>query len=53
MDIFQQMCGFPSVQGAIDGTHIQISKPKTIFLEDYYYHKIKGDSIVAQTIIDY
>jgi hypothetical protein len=46
------LCGLPSVHGAIDGTCIQISKPKTIYLEDYYYHKIGGYSIVVQTIID-
>jgi hypothetical protein len=53
MEHFQQLCGLPSVHGAIDGTHIQIFKPKTTFLEDYYYHKIGGYSVVAQTIINY
>jgi hypothetical protein len=28
MDEFKQWCGFPSVQGAIDGTHISIFKPQ-------------------------
>ncbi len=35
---FGHLCGLSSVHSAIDGTHIQIPKPKTIFLEDYYYH---------------
>ncbi len=52
MENFQQLCGLPSVQGAIDGNHIQISKPKTIFWKIITI-KIKGYSIVAQIIIDY
>jgi hypothetical protein len=33
---FQQLCGLPSVVGAIDGTHINISKPR-YGAKDYYY----------------
>lgn len=39
MESFKQWNGLPSVHGAINGTHILISKPQTIFPEDYYYHK--------------
>jgi hypothetical protein len=46
------LCGLPNVHGAIDGTHIQIFKPKTTFLQDYYYQKIRDYSIVAQAIIN-
>jgi hypothetical protein len=38
---FQQLCGLPAVVGAIDGTHITISKPK-YGAEDYYYFKLGG-----------
>ncbi len=34
------MCGIPSVQGAMNGTHISIVKPQGAFVEEYYYHKI-------------
>ncbi len=52
MEDFRQLCGLPNVHDAINGTRIQISKPKTIFLKDYYCHKTRGQSIVAQTIVD-
>lgn len=41
----------PSVHGAIDCTHVAISKP-TAFVEDYFYFKIGGYSIVAQAVVD-
>jgi len=47
------LCGLPSVHGVIDGTHIQIFKPKTIFPKDYYYYKIGGYLIVVQAKIDF
>jgi hypothetical protein len=40
------------VHGAIDGTHISISKPKLVFVKDYYYHKSGSYSIVAQVVVD-
>ncbi len=46
------MCGLLNVHGVIDGTHIQVSKPKTTFPEDYYYCKITSYSIVAQAIVN-
>jgi len=45
------MCGIPSVQGAMNGTHISIVKPQGAFVEDCYYHKI-GVNIMAQFVID-
>jgi hypothetical protein len=35
-------CGLFNIQGAIDGTHVSISKPIIIFPKDYYHHKL-GD----------
>jgi hypothetical protein len=48
---FKSFCGMPSVHGAIDCTHIHISKP-ALFPEDYYYFKTGGYSIIAQAIVD-
>jgi hypothetical protein len=39
------------MHGAIDCTHIHILKP-IVFLEDYYYFKSGGYSIVAQAVVD-
>jgi hypothetical protein len=47
MNDFKLWCGLPSVQGAIDGIHLLISKPFMPFLEDYYYFKYGGYSIIA------
>ncbi len=47
MNDFKLRCGLPSVQGAIDGTNLLISKPSMPFLEEYYYFKYGGYSIVA------
>ncbi len=51
MEGFKNWCGIPIVQGAIDGIHISIVKP-TSYVENYYYHKTYGYSIVAQMIIN-
>jgi hypothetical protein len=48
---FKKWCGIPLVHGAIDCTHIGISKP-TEFPEDYYYFKKGAYSIVAQAVVD-
>jgi hypothetical protein len=48
---FKKWCGIPSVHGAIDCTHIGISKPAQ-FPEDYYYFKKGAYSIVAQAVVD-
>lgn len=48
---FQQLCGLPGVVGAIDGTHIAISKPKYCPI-DYYYFKSGGYSINCQAVVD-
>jgi hypothetical protein len=39
------------VHGAIDCTHVHISKP-ALFPKDYYYFKTRGHSIVAQAVVD-
>jgi len=46
MEGFMKSCGLLSVQGDIDGTHFSILKPRRVFLQDYYYHKI-GYNIMA------
>jgi hypothetical protein len=48
---FQQLCGLPSVVGAIDGTHINISKPR-YGAEDYYYFKFGGYTLNCQAVVD-
>jgi hypothetical protein len=48
---FKSWCGMPSVQGAIDCTHIAISKPPA-FPEDYWYFKTRAYSMVAQAVVD-
>ncbi len=52
MTKFKNCYGMPSVVGVIDGTHIAITKPFDVFAKDYYYHKIRGYSIVAQAMVD-
>jgi hypothetical protein len=49
---FKMWCGLPSMQGAIDGTHVSIAKPLRPFVEDYFYHKTCGYTIVAQAVVD-
>ncbi len=45
-------CGLPNVQGVINGIHIDLLKSQGTFVEDYYYHKIKGYNIIAQVVIN-
>ncbi len=52
MEEFQTLCGFPSMQGAIDDIHVSIVKPQGSYEEDKYYHKTCGYSIVVQKIVD-
>lgn len=47
---FKGWCDLSSVNGAIDCTHIHISKPKE-FAKDYYYYKMGGYSAVAQAVV--
>ncbi len=53
MEDFKQFCGLPIIHEAIDNTHILIFKPLTPYLAYYFYHKMKGYSIVAQVVVDY
>jgi hypothetical protein len=48
MEDFKQFCGSPIIHEAIDNAHILIFKPLTPYLAYYFYHKMKGYSIVAQ-----
>ena len=48
---FQDLCGLPSVLGAIDGTHIAITKPSS-GATDYYYFKSGGYSMNCQAVVD-
>jgi len=45
-------CGMPNVMGAIDGTHISIAKSFGVYYNDYFFHKIRGYSVVAQVVFD-
>jgi hypothetical protein len=48
---FKILCGLPTVGGAIDGTHIHISKPR-VGPEDYFYFKTHGYTLNCQTVVD-
>jgi hypothetical protein len=48
---FFQLCGLPGVVGAIDATHISISKPK-YGASDYYYFKSGGYTMNCQAVVD-
>lgn len=48
---FKRLCGLPAVVGAIDGTHISISKPQ-IGPADYYYFKSGGYTMNCQAVVD-
>lgn len=45
------MCGLPGIVGAIDGTHIEIAKPR-FASSDYYYFKSGGYTINCQAVVD-
>jgi hypothetical protein len=49
---FKEWCHLPSMHGAINNTHIHISKPKIPFAKKYYYFKIGDYSIVVQTMVN-
>jgi hypothetical protein len=48
---FKEVCGLPDVLGAIDCTHISISKPK-VGSEDYYHFKSGGYTFNCQAVVD-
>ena len=48
---FKVLCGLPAVSGAIDGTHIHISKPR-VGPEDYFYFKTHGYTLNCQAVVD-
>jgi hypothetical protein len=45
-------CGMPNMMGVIDGTHISITKQFGAYSEDYFFHKTRGYSVVAQSVVD-
>lgn len=51
MNNFKNLCGLPSVIGAIDSTHFHIWKP-AFSLEDYFYFKTNGYTIACQAVVD-
>ena len=48
---FKVLCGLPGVGGAIDGTHIHISKPR-VGPEAYFYFKTHGYTLNCQAVVD-
>ncbi len=52
MEKFMELCGLPNIKGVINGTHISITKPQGGFIKDYYYHKTRGYSVMAQIMVD-
>jgi hypothetical protein len=42
----------PSVMNAIDEIHNAITKPSSVFVEDYFYHKTKGYNIIAKVVVN-
>jgi hypothetical protein len=48
---FKAICGLPEVIGAIDYTHVTISKPK-VGSEDYYHFKSGGYTLNCQVVVD-
>jgi len=47
---FKELCGLPNVQGVLNNTHISIFKPKLDFVENYYFHEIRGYLVVTQVV---
>ena len=48
---FKYLCGLPGVVGAIDGTHVSISKPRHV-PADYFYFKSRGYTLNCQAVVD-
>lgn len=48
---FKAICGLPGVVGAIDGTHVSISKP-SVGADDYYHFKSGGYTMNCQAVVD-
>jgi hypothetical protein len=53
MEQFRHWCGLPCVQGAIDNTHISITKPIEPYAKDYYYLKTRKYSMVLQVVVEF
>jgi hypothetical protein len=50
MKYFQDLYGLPTIVGAIDGTHISITKH--VVGAEYYYFKNGGYTLNCQTVVD-
>jgi len=48
---FVELCGLSRVLGAIDGTHVSISKPK-FGAVDYFYFKFGGFNLNCQAVVN-
>jgi hypothetical protein len=48
---FKAICGLPGVIGAIDCTHVTISKPK-VGSKDYYHFKSGGYTLNYEAVVD-
>ena len=48
---FRNLCGLPGVLGAIDGTHVSISKP-CFGPTNYFYFKSGGYTLNCQAVVD-
>lgn len=46
------MCGFPQIVAAIDGTHININRPKEIHAQGEYYNRKLKHSFNVQICVD-
>ena len=49
---FFRLCGLPTVVGAIDGSHVGISKPRFGATDYYYYFKSGGYTLNCQAVVD-
>jgi hypothetical protein len=49
---FLNWCGMPNMMGVVDGTHISIAKPSSAYYEDYFFHKKRVSSVVAQSMVN-
>jgi hypothetical protein len=49
---FKNWCGMPNMMGAIDRTHVSITKPFSVYYENHFFHKKKVYSVVAQSMVN-
>jgi hypothetical protein len=49
---FKDFFGLPSVHGTIDVMQVHIYKPKSPYVGDYYFFKLKANNMQFQAIVD-